>query len=74
MVQLNLALKEKQKNLNLISLKYSFLTDTRHFASWRECLAKLSINMNIRHSYVVKLLDCVLQKIYGLTTKFINAK
>lgn len=74
MVQLNLALKEQQKNLNLILLKYSFLTDTRHFASWRECLAKLSIKMNICLSYVIKLLECVLQKIYGLATKFINVK
>lgn len=55
MVQLNLALKE-QKPLNLlISLKYSFLTDTHHFASWIKCLAKLSINM----PFICKLLDLV---------------
>lgn len=55
MVQLNLALKE-QKPLNLlILLKYSFLTDTHHFASWIKCLAKLSINM----PFICKLLDLV---------------
>lgn len=74
MVQLNLALKEKQKKPKPYFIKIQFFDWHTSFCELERVSGKIFHNMNIRHLYVVKLLDCVLQKIYGLTTKFINAK